>query len=188
MFLVDDLPIKNWAKTLAFDFDIGDELGDMNITAVFPKDTTKFRPAWVIERITVYKTSPRSKTAITFYCNARIKGKIYTHQIRIFTPHIPRIDNLKDCLGRRVVGANFLCVARNKNYMTFVSRFIQTVDRKGRKSNPIMRRENEERSVKNKQCSYELDSFVDYGSIDERTFLETYFPKRDPDKFLISMS
>lgn len=186
MILVDDLPIKNWAKTLAFDFDIAEELGELNITSVFPKDTTKFKPAWRIERITVYKSSPRSKAAITFYCNARIKSKIYTQHIRIFAPHAPRVDNLKDYLGRRVVGANFICSVRNSKYSTLIARFIQTVDKKGRKSNPIMRNEDDERNIEGKQESLQLNSFIDYGAMDERTFLETYFSKRDPDKFLIN--
>lgn len=185
MILVDDLPIKNWAKTLAFDFDIVDELANLNITAVFPKDTTKFWPAWRIEKITVYRSAPRQKTAITFCCNARIKGKVYTQNIRIYSPHAPRIKDLNEYLGRRVVGANFICAIRTSKQLTLVARFIQTVSKKGRKSNPIMRSEDDARNISDKQQSYQIDSLIDYGPMNEKCLLETYFPKRDPNKFLI---
>lgn len=179
----DDLPIKNWAKTLVYDYDIDEELFYSNITAAFPKEVIKVDD-WTIERITVYKTKVQNIYAMTLYVKVIENGKAYTQKIRIYNPYLPRTKSIDEYIGCKIVGVNLICAVRHKQVIN-VARFVQVIKKDGRKSNPIMRLEEETLESVNKQQWAEDDDFEDHGSMNEKEFLSTYFPKRDMGKFIL---
>lgn len=179
----DELPVKNWAKTLAYDYEIGEELFYSNITSAFPKKVISVND-WTIERITVYKTKVQSIYAMTFYVKAVEGDNVYTQKIRIYNPYLPRTRSIDEYIGCKIVGANMICSVRHKQVIN-VARFVQIIKKDGRKSNPIMRLEEETLDSINKQQWAETPDFVDYGSMSEKEFLSTYFPEREKEKFII---
>ena len=180
---VDNLPIKAWAKTVAIDNDIVDELDKASINVVYPKAKIKLED-WKITKILIY-TSPLKRKVLVFYGEVEIDGKVYTERIRLYSPHLPRVKDLEQYLGATIVGGNFICSIITNNQRILVANYIQVIKTDGLKSNPVTKPIEKSSKLLEKPITLTVNDFEDHDQMNDKMFLERYFPNRDHSKLKV---
>lgn len=181
---IDKMPLKHWAKTIAIDNDIIDEINSINIELVFPKKVTKLED-WVITQVHTYTTN-KGRKAVVFYAQVEIDGETFTQRIRIYTPHFPRIKDLNQYLGSTIVGANFMCSVKLNGQNVLIARYIQVIKKDGLKSNPIIQLDTRSKELLEKNRLIHVDNYEDHGQMSNDQFIDRYFPDRNKKDFIPS--
>lgn len=179
---VDNLFLKYWAKTLAIDYDIVDELNRINIAAMFPKEILKVEN-WLITKITVHD-SPFKKKFITFHAQCEIDGEKYTQKIRIYSPKLPRVKRLQQYLGSEIIGINLICSTKIRKDTILIARFIKILKEDGKKSNPIMDHVENTSPLVAKTISIESEDHQMHDAMTSEMIVKRYFDKRYGNKLL----
>lgn len=190
------LNIRNWAKTVAFDYDVEDELYSSNIIGSYPKaaiDVTK--QDWRIAAVRDGYSSLK-RHYLDFVVITTLQDRKVFIIIRIFSPNTPRISNFNQYIDARVVGVNFLCTTVDEEGNNFhIARFIKTLKSDGSgKSNPILRcAEDEALIIMSYRLSHKpinvISSKVDlteYQPLLEKEYFELIAPEFDVNKFVQS--
>ena len=162
--MISRLPLKNWAKTIAEDFELYDELLEHEILVAHTREVYD-NMQWIIYAV-------ESAGDVTGRRYLRVKAIGETHDgekrrisIRIYSPKLPRISMLSDYVGRTLAGGQFLCTIRDGNEHDVVAYFIRTVDSTGKKSNPITIQHEESSSFIDQDYCYSNDKVDEYDKL-----------------------
>ena len=128
-FMVDRLPIKNWAKTLTEDLQLIDQLCEFPIQIAHPRFVLDGKSSG----------SATGRRYVDFTVQIPLDESVTKRIIiRIFSPKLPRVEAFADYLDRTINGGQFLCTLNDNGQLILVAHFIRTInEQNGRKSNPI---------------------------------------------------
>ena len=136
-FMVDRLPIKNWAKTLTEDLQLIDQLCEFPIQIAHPRFVLN-GTQWLITGIKS-AGSATGRRYVDFTVQIPLDESVTKYVvIRIFSPKLPRVEAFSDYLDRTINGGQFLCTLKENDQLILVAHFIRTInEHNSRKSNPI---------------------------------------------------
>ena len=136
-FMVDRLPIKNWAKTLTEDLQLIDQLCEFPIQIAHPRFVLN-GTQWLITGIKS-AGSATGRRYVDFTVQIPLDESVIKYVvIRIFSPKLPRVEAFSDYLDRTINGGQFLCTLKENDQLILVAHFIRTInEHNSRKSNPI---------------------------------------------------
>lgn len=104
------LELKKWAKTIAWDLALEDELENAVTTAVFPNEFS-VDLYLDIEDVRVYKNE-YERTVLTLIASSRSKFDDYKYIIRMYSPTMPRIKSFDDLVGKRIHAIKVFCTIK----------------------------------------------------------------------------
>lgn len=180
MIKIEDLAVKNWVKSIAFDYDLEEELRSMNIIMQAPNIITPLND-WIIKKITLNK-SKNGKEFVIFYGEFEHNGEKKVQKLKMFTPYFPRTKQIEDYLGGIIKGASILCGIQSgvsKSDFTLVVNQIRIVKKDDSKSNPITKKQEDMsyKVFKSSPNSLEKD-YMFYPNLSAKEFFYKFYPDR----------